>query len=493
MKAAAMLRAAWCCAEPRVRTMGLVLMAMALAAAAADGIWRHDRPSEIYDMAAIAAMGAAIWWGLVGSGLVILERDLRSVRLPQASRLVVGALLVSALVTVVLPAALMSLFGGAATRLLAIMVLGATAGLLWAMLPRLAAVGIALIPLLDDQWGQRLGWPRATDAGFARFALEWAAVFALLILALWRWLLRADLADLGVWTRPQLLAIRCRASSSPTTYTAGKLWKREIEQRSAFFAHMEPFRRPIKTMGILLGPPFAPIRLMNTEMLVAAVWLLLVGGGFLVEMEYGSQIARLIWASLVLCFSSAYTLVGVKRLRTLFAGSSCGDMVELALLPRLEAAWLPWLPQQRRQQRLLLRATLGVNSLNIVAIANLPLLFLVGSFQHPALLPFIGMLSLIFVIVGNASATLYVLAGRWNPRFHRCATARFIVAYVAMAGLVMSTLLFAAGLMSSAIANANWLPRVLAAGWSVLIVMTLLSAHRSLRIFQRRPHPFLQR
>ena len=493
MKAAAMLRAAWCCTEPRVRTMGLVLMAMALAAAAADGIWGHDRPGKIYDTAAIAAMGVAIWWGLVGSGLVILQRDWRSVRLPQASRLVAGALLASALVTVVLPAALMTLFGGAAARLLAIMVLGATAGLLWAMLPGLAAAGIALIPLLDDLWGQRLGWPRATDPGFARFALEWAAVFALLILALWRWLLRADLASLGVWTRPQLLAMRCRASSSPATYVAGKLWRREIAQRYAFFAHMEPFRRPIKAMGILLGPPFAPIRLMSAETLLAVGWGLLVGGGFLAEMEYGSQIEQLVWASLVLCFPAAYTLLGVRRLRTLFAGLSCGDMAEMALLPRLEAAWLPWLPRQRRQQRLLLRATLGVNSQNIVVIASLPLMALVSSFQHPALLPFIGMLTLVFVLIGNASATLYVLAGRWDPRFHWRATARFIVAYAAMAGLVMSTLLFAAGLMSSAIANANWLPRVLAAGWSVLIVMTLLSARRSLRIFRQRPHPFLQR
>ena len=485
MKALASLRGAWLCADRNTRWLSVTLVGLLACGGLAAELFSPHRHRAIYAMPIFLGFGFIFWWALVGSRLVLLQRDLRESRIPGTSRFIAGSFGFTVLATVLLPAAIISLGGVPFLKVLVLLALCSAGGLLWAWLPYAASIWIGLLPLITINLGPALGWPNMWEAGFTRLAALWAAVLALTAILCWRWLLGIDPGKLKTWQTPMLLRFGCRGGVSGGWLNAANLADRGktlIAVRPQ--ANLDQRSQPTRMLRVWLGPPFAPLsrqtRLRQALLAGAAAVIVAIAASY--QPTHSLALAGIFW----LIFFGALMLptMSYQRLQLLYAVKRSSEIGELALLPGLGHA--------EQARRTLLRATLGNSTLRLAlgVAAALPVLLLLHAPR--ASLP----ATLLLVVIsglGSAAGMLYVLSGHSANR-------RRWWHYLVGAGGLIGLMALLTPLMVYVISGPHprdalrgWMLPALAAGWALMVVLLIATTRRYLRLFQRRPHPFLQR
>ena len=486
MKVLASLRGAWLCADRNTRWLSVTFVGLAAFGGLAVDLFSPHRHRAIYAIPILLGIGVAFWWAFVGGRLVLLQRDLRESRLPGIARFIAGSFGLTLLATVLLPAALIGLGGVPFLQVLVLLVLCAGVGLLWAWLPIAVSMWIGFLPMAANNLGPALGWPSMGDAGFTRFAAWWAALFALMAIGCWRWLLGIDPARLKTWQTPIVLRLRClggglfggwrHAASLPDH---GQTWIAVRPQ-----ANFDHRAKPARMLRVWLGPPFAPLsrRTRLRQALLAGVAAVIMAIAASYPPTHSLALAGIFW--LIFFGAVMVPMMSYARLHLLYAGKRDSEIGELALLPGLG--------QAAQARRTLLRATLGISTLRVtlgVAAALSALLLL-----HAARVSLPATLLLAVVSgLGSIAGMLYVLSG------HSANRRRWWHHLVGAGGLIAVTVLLAP-LMVYAIGGprahdvlSGWMLPALAGGWAVLLVILLALTRRYLGVFRQRPHPFLQR
>ena len=486
MKALASLRGAWLCADRNTRWLGVAFVGLAAFGGVAVELFSPHRHRAIYAMPILLGLGFAFWWAFVGGRLVLLQRDLRESRFPGASRFIAGCFGLTLLATVLLPAAILGLGGLPFLQVLALLVLCAGVGLLWAWLPLAASMWIGFLPLVANNLGPALGWPSMGDAGFTRFAALWAALFALTAIGCWRWLLGIDPARLKTWQTPMVLRLRCRggglsggwlhAASLPDH---GQTWIAVRPQ-----ANFDQRAKPARMLRVWLGPPFAPLSRQTRlrQALLAGVAAVLMAIAAFYQPTHSLTLAGIFW--LIFFGAVMVPVMSYARLHLLYAGKRDSEIGELALLPGLG--------HTEQARRTLLRATLGISTLRVAlgVVVALPALLLL----HAARVSLPGTLLLAVISgLGSAAGMLYVLSGHSADRrrwWHYLVGAGGLIGLMA---LLTPLMVYAIGGSRAQDALPGWMLPALAAGWALLVVLLIATTRRYLRLFRQRPHPFLQR
>ena len=485
MKALASLRGAWLCADRNTRWLSVAFVGLAAVGGLAAELFSPDRHRAIYALPMFLGIGFASWWAFVGGRLVLLQRDLRESRLPGTSRFIAGSFGFTLLATVLLPAAIISLGGVPFLQVLALLVLFAGAGLLWAWLPLAASMWIGLLPLITINLGPALGWPSMGDAGFTRFAALWAALFALTAILCWRWLLGIDPAKLKTWQTPTVLRLRCRGGLSGGWLNAaslpdhGQTWIAVRPQ-----ANFDQRAKPARMLRVWLGPPFAPLsrqtRLRQALLASAAAVIVAITASY--QPTHSLALAGIFW--LIYFGAVMVPAMSYARLHLLYAGKRDSEIGELALLPGLGHA--------EQARRTLLRATLGNGTSRLALGVVVALSALLLLHAPRASLPATLLLAVISGL-GSAAGMLYVLSGHSANRrrwWHYLVGAGGLIGVTA---LLMPLMFYAISGPRTQDALPGWMLPAQAAGWALLVMLLIVTARRHLRLFRQRPHPFLQR
>ena len=486
MKALASLRGAWLCADRYSRWMGVTLVGLAALGGLAAELFSPHRHRALNAMPILLGAGFAFWWAFVGGRLVLLQRDLRESRLPGASRLIAGSFGLTVLATVLLPAAIISLGGVPFLKVLALLALCNAGGMLWAWLPLAASVWIGFLPLFANQFGPALGWPGMGEAGFTRLAALWAALFALTAILCWRWLLGIDPSRLKTWQTPMLLRFGFRGGAlgggwlnAASLPDRGQTWIAVRPQ-----ANFDQRAKPARMLRVWLGPPFAPLsrqtRLRQALLAGAAAVIVAIAASY--QPTHSLAFGGIFW----LIFFGALMLpvMSYTRLHLLYAVKRDSEIGELALLPGLGHA--------EQARRTLLRATLGNGTSRLALGVVVALSALLLLHAPRASLPATLLLAVISGL-GSAAGMLYVLSGHSADRrrwWHYLVGAGGLIGVTA---LLTPLMFYAISGPRARDALPGWMLPALAAGWALLMMLLIVAARRYLHLFQRRPHPFLQR
>lgn len=453
-----------------------VLLSGAFVVAAGLVLATLDPPQRAPVALVLAGIAVMVLWGVWVSRLVLLHSEARQARMPGVGRAIGGTLAVVSLGSVVLPGMLFAAVGMNPLLAAAVLAVGACAGLVVALLPRIIYFALCFAPLLIGvigalwtRWGPPLdlgtAWrPDPTD-------VFWL-VPPLLALAVWRWhsvTLQADRPDMSVWWQPAV-------ASSPRAL-AGAGWFSGGAESQQLPDWMWPAgqtsgagpARPVRAMRALLGTPFAPLS--GTQILVqlgvgaiALLYLLLQGladGG-----DPGVLVGGVIGGGGVLVVMYGQRLESMYR-------KPAGETDEFALLPGFGDA--------AAQRAHLLRAVLWSPSWACAII--LAMLLAIGLLMGtgPRLLALMMMSGLGLVLL-TAVGCIRPIAGQ------RLDGVRMLLLAGPVLLLALVTIAYALRAEGGGV-----VALVLALLWVVVYAVgggLLLS---SVRRFRSRPHPFIQR
>lgn len=434
----------------------------------------------------LASLNVAMWAMLLPNS-VLMAYAARRLQMPGAWRDACRSLSLYALLSIVLPVALLGVIGGNVAVAAVELVLGAGLGMAFAVLPSYCTSVLFFVALLHGFVWRWLGLPNDLQPDFLTWTVPMAVALWLAIGWLWRRALspQATLDDLhaplfflvrlGKWQR--LLGMGMAAANDPQV--AGQMpgWLRAtVDLRGSGPGHV------VQSLRVALGEPFMPqmrssqvrktvIGLLACLLVVGVLALQTVGYA---QQGHGMPLAMgvrflLMWC--VPCVSAVMAVVTANVLRQRWSRSGA-ELPLLALLPGLgdpaqikRALLRASLPSTLYQQASLLLASL------LVAIwwhlgAESCLLLLLGQLCGAALL---WVLTLMVFAGGSLSgpnlAGLVVLGLCW-----------FFLPFISV--LVSHVPVPSLGL-------------VLAIGWLAAAGVLLWLGWRNWRGLQQRPHAFL--
>lgn len=422
-------------------------------------------------------------WALGGARLLLVHRALQQARVPGSTRQIRTALILLVLLLPGLPFALLTLGAGAHALALAMLLFAGLAGLLWAIGPWWLAV---LMPILLFSGLQLLVTLQLPIRASGLWALD-ALLLAYAVLR-WRQLLALDTRGLSCRALPVIMRL-----GDGQLFTSQAI-ARTIDARQLRWPSLRPRlhglgrQRPVRSLRIWLGQPFAPMGLYGLLRADALLWLL-AAGALLGAAALHWPVA-IDWVAFwfVLPAFIVTALLARVQLYALFVVKRHGEVAELALLPGLGAA--------ATARRTLLRATLGpvTGSLGLFTLGAV----LVALALDAPLRVWLGLL-----VLGLASTAWYVtnvlrVLGTCEPMeaaYTRRRMARRLA--VQFPVLMLFTLTAMADLIGTVDATVlapyrALIGRGLALIWAVLLVVWTAKAVRYWQRFQHRPHPFLQ-
>ena len=432
----------------------------------------------------------AVLWALLLPNNLLLTHAARHLRMPRVQHESRLSLVVYALLSIGLPAALLGLAGGPGVVIAAELLLGAGLGMAYAVLPRYLSFFLFFAPQFHDMLWHWLALPTDTQPGF----LLPSALLAVVLwsIAAWRWRrLSRDEAALDGVHAPMLwvfrLAIWRRGGNlGPGIADAGRRlrqlpdWLRpKVDLRGIGPGHA------VRSLRVALGNSFMPLTvasrarqlfvLLLVFCIVAALLVLQTSG-------YGSGagdhvppfagVNTLLWAA---PFVGAMMAWGVERTLRLRWSRWNAELPLLALLPGLDSP--------ARVKRDLLRASL------------LPVLSLQG------LLLLTSILLAAWWRLADGSDLLLLLIGQLAGMGLSLALALAVFGGTSLHGIDSTALRVAGGiwftvLVFSAVALGSAVPghvtaSLLAIGWVTFAIGLLWLGQRGWYALQRRPHPFL--
>ncbi len=422
----------------------------------------------------LIGVGTAVVWAYGASGGLVLMQDARALRMPSIARSVVSVLLVLLIVTVVVPAALLRLYGGDFLLFSGVLASAAFGAVLWTLLPRALAAALPIMLVLGRPDSRLMLRLLPHHSHFA--TLAWMMALLLGALAAWRWqhLVGRERGPL-TWDSPALLGLlqQTQSQSDPRNVGAGV---QPVDLFSGLratgsVAGLGP-HHPVSAMRACLGSLFAPQswRQLGTGLGIGLSWLLIS----VLLITRGGEAK--VWLPLTTLMAGAVLLTAFRaRLRLLYQRRG-GEMTELALLP----GW----GNSLQARHILLRAVFQPLAVGMLAV----FILIVGlGFSYDLWGQTPINLILICMLVGAA------LTG---VAFCLRALAAMPISFLA----IVSVIAFAFVLFFTFVplqaryygnrfsAGALWLTVV---AWLVVVaLMALLSLH-AYRRFTERPHPFL--
>lgn len=417
-------------------------------------------------LVAVLALPTAFLWIGWFSRLLLLQAHGDMLRVPGLPKAVTRTLLAMALLTVLLPALLLSITGPTVLFATSVLACAAAAGLLFALLPRGLAAFAGFLPMLVSVTGaSSLAWVLGTDAALPLLAL------LLVLLAGWRWL--RIFADIGRWSepdwrQPMVFAMGRRNS----IFGASDLFDPKVQQGMIprWLRHGVDMRdyRPgeVRMVRALLGGVFAP---MGWKQLLAtcAMYLLVLA----LLLRYFDHDGESPWQMLLFfgLFTGGILLVTpfARRLQGLQRNHGSA-MAELALLPGWGGA--------TRARAALVRAVARVFART--ALVMLALMAFAAAMTGNPEIVLLAIASTLAMVALGVVAWLRPLAG-YAWRLNAWIGALLVLVGVPLLGCTVA-----------AFGGGTLLPPMILA-WSLLLLAALWPAFRSWQAFQRRPQPFL--
>lgn len=433
----------------------------------------------------LAFLNTAIWAMLLPNTL-LLAYAARRLQVPGAQRAAWLSLSFYALLSIVVPAALMGVIGSNVAVVAVELALGAGLGMAFAVTPSYCMSVLFFVALLHGVAWRWLALPNDMQPDFLRLTVPLAVALWLAILWLWRRALRAQatldglhapmffLVRLGKWER--LLGV---GDTSTDTQLVGQTpaWL-----RTTVDLHGSGPGRAVQSLRVALGENFMPqtpssrmrktaIGLLGCSLAVGLLALQAVG-----SVEHGNGMPRAMGFRLLLMWgvpfvSALFALLTANMLRQRWSRSNA----ELPLL-----ALLPGLGDPARIKRALLRASLPP-TLYKQAFLLLASLFMAGWWELGVESDLLLVLSQLCGAALLSVLTLMVFAGAPLSGSSRVG--------LVVLGLFWFLLPFTSVLVSHVPVPA--LGQMVAIGWLVAAGVLLWLGLRGWRGLQQRPHPFL--
>lgn len=330
------------------RAWYLYLVCALLGAAFLVTAWMGQRAGDLTDAIEVAAVINGGIWLVATVGMLATLRELREVRGPYIYRKALQVLGLTALFTIIMPAALLVLAGtdgfqlSTTCHIFMTLVLGAASGVLIATLPfPIVTLGMIFGPQVAVFFPQARAQFEHNALWQSPWRIEALALLALFVVA-WRCskLIRNARPAASFWSsmadmRVNVFNLLVAAGKDPdAAYKLGPAWALPSSRARAGASLWT-------RISILMGPPFAPGTLRQIlSILVAMGGLAALGLWIFLQQlpERFHQIAPFALASMIpfasFMFLSPLTRAFAGRLRMVYRPQSA-DLAELALLPGL--------------------------------------------------------------------------------------------------------------------------------------------------------------
>lgn len=443
-------------------------------------------------------LGVFLWWMFCGVRLLLVHRDLRTLRAPHAGTSVLATLAASVLLTTLLPAAVLASFGAPFGSTLALLCDAIAVALAWGLMPRYVAIFLGFVPSVLFFSGNALGWPAPNDPTFALLGFEFAALGALM--ALWRWcaLLDVEPGTCQSWRTPMVFLMRGQQGLISGALGGGLIAMRA--ETGALARRVRIARdatlEPVTAMRHALGGVYAPVgyseRLRRLAPVLGVFVLLEVMTTLFVPLHWFRIINQTIVTWTVYFGALFFPMFFVSRLTAV--GRNTETMSLLALLPGMGAPALARRHLLKATVRpMLMQLLLATGALAVAWLALRGDSRVVAVFMLMALGT--GLVTLALML--HALNSRAVLGEGW--RHTTLLLALSLLAFALVLATNFGTDFLAlrahhkAASMDFARNHAISLTSALAAGWALALVIAISRAHANWRAFQRRPHPFLQR
>jgi hypothetical protein len=489
----------WRASKPAAQGSALLLLVLAALVAIAAGIY-SSKPAWWVGPPMIIGIGESFLWAFVMSSTVLLAIDARQLRLPGMQRSVIASLLLYGLLGVVVPTAVLSLFGGHPAATGAIIMLFCVGGFAFALLPRYLGMAMCLMPAALKALPPGVTLPGPADPDFLHFAMPATGALLLMLVLCWRRLLHVAHPYESGWTQPMVMQFRFasrRAGWNPWTGFGSSLHGvdriQQIRRRPNWLQPKADLRdcgpgHPVSSLRTALGSLFMPLTMMARLRQLAFVivpsllYVVLIalqgvhrhGAAALLTVWHDDGLIMLIWFGAFGSMMLAFFCIG--QLSQLWQKPNA----ELPLL-----ALLPGLDDGAKVKRDLLRASL-LQPMRVLTLLLLVSLTLVGSLH-------LGTRAALFVLLGQLGAmgfvvafTLTIIGGRPLGPWATGALAIF-------GCILINVSLFVPTLSNPGqikIGDATLLDLFVVC-WMVLAVALLWLGRRGWRGLIQRPHPFL--
>ena len=485
MKIVRWLGLPWMALSRRWRVGTGIGFALLFAAIAVAGTmkWRGfaGTPGIVHAMATFDCL----FWALALSQSLLLAREAHRLRLPRLGRNIVASLILYALLTIALPALLLSWLGGNAEVALTECALGAGLGMAYATLPAYLGVFVCFVPMLSEHAGPWLPMPARLPDGFLAWAAPCTLALWLLIASFWRSNVRRDLGLIR-GRRPIIMNLRMQAWYGNTCSNNGEA--ELIRRRAKWLQPVVDLRfsgpgHTVRNLRIAMGGLGMPLTTSSRLQQVAtglasmALPLLVMGiawhGQPFLSNFLGSGKLLVFGLSLL---SAVLALAPAQTLRHRWNRPNA-ELPLLALLPGLgEAAQVK-------------RALLQANLLSMLGL-QVPLTLTILGFAAAVHMAAGACVMLLFGPLSGAtmaaSFALITLGGVRIGEGWQLALA--IYGYL----LINISVLLALPLFGSQPSISNPMVALIAAvAWATLFAILLRLAQRGWRGLQQRPHPFL--
>lgn len=493
------IQAPWRASKPAAQGTALLLLVLAVLGAIAAGMY-SNKPAWWVGSAMIIGIGEGFLWAFLMSSTVLLAIDARQLRLPGIQRSVIASLLLYGLLGVVVPTAVLSLFGGHPGATGAIIMLFCAGGFAFALLPRYLGTVMCLMPATLNALPPSVTLPGPIDPDFLHFAALAAAGLLLMIVLCWRRLLHAANPYDSGWTQPMVMQFRFAARrvgwNAWTGFGSGIYGvdsTQQIRRRPNWLQPKADLRdcgpgHPVGSLRTALGGLFMPLTMMARLRQLAFVvvpsllFVLLMamqgahrhGAAALLTVWHDGGLIMLIWFGAFGSMMLAFICMG--QLWQLWQKPNA----ELPLL-----ALLPGLDDSTQVKRDLLHAIL-LQPIRVLGLLLLVLLTLTASLHLGTRAALFVLLSQLGAISFVAAFALTIIGGRPLGPWATGALAIF-------GCILINVSLFVPTLSDPGQIKlgGGTLLDLFVVGWVVLAVALLWLGRRGWRGLMQRPHPFL--
>ena len=462
--------------RPWVLYPGMVLLALYMGV----GIFASMRVTQAPDFAGPCGFIGGFLWALVGSRLVLIQREMRQMRVAGPNNGIGFALMLLVVPTMLLPALVIVLRVGVSWQALALLVLFNALGLVWALAPGIVGLVFAPIGLISTQALKLLPPPTR-----APVAVVLAILVVVYLITIWRAALCKGLDDrwafgLAPW------AMRHGDLPGLDGLVSKIAVRRTMQSRDGRAAsrprtlQVDP-ANPAQSIGYFLGSTYAPINLRGDAIGIAMWWLFGLGG------VLGAWLLHWSTAGLQLMLMGLAAML----LSPVLMGATLGMRLKASMNTLTELALLPGLGTPHAARKHLLRTMLRRSQLRLALMATTAMLcaFVLGASTD--LLAMMLALSAL-ALIGNIVAAVNVWAMRdaTSPLLR----ALKLLAWFVIPQLIIFIGFFAVHLMTAVGIGLNRaIILILGVGWAIAIAALLTRLAFDWRRFQHRPHPFVQR
>lgn len=431
----------------------------------------------------VYSLGLGCLWLLWLSGLLLLARDARRLRLAHLVRNTTLAAVVYALACVAAPVILMAATGGDTVLAVLYPACAIAATLAFVLLPRYISSWFGLLPAFYIGL-HNIGWmPSPLDPRFQRGAWIALAVFMAVVVWRWRQLLRTEDNDASGWRSAMLMQLRQNLVLRDWGFDRQWDLRRSGKRPTAVDLHDVGPGNPAKAIRVVLGGWYLPqtprARLESVArvvlpllLLVPILWLMNIGHADSLAKAWHLLAASIgLWLGVFGAFMLALASAGIIHRRW----RQHANMALLALTPGLGGD-----RATAHASRAILGGPVGGFVLLWLCLA------LPTPLQHQHPMPVL--LGSLCIVALAALLVVYLFRTLLQRPFS-------LFAKIAI-GVVLMVVADASFIFATVASDGHWHAGLRAEWWTVLAWLALIAwaawqAFRAWRALQLRAHPFL--